>query len=63
MKKFLLTYVIILVTLTTIFIYLTHKYTKPKLVIDLPEEIHLTKTGDTLNCIRRNDSLIIEFKP
>lgn len=33
------------------------------LKIDLPEEIHLTKTGDTLKCIRRNDSLIIEFKP
>jgi len=53
----------ILIVLLLSFVYLTYKYTKPKLVIDLPEEIHLTKTGDTLNCIRRNDSLIIEFKP
>jgi hypothetical protein len=31
-------------------------------VLDLPEEISQANDGDTLYCIKRNDTLFIQFK-
>jgi len=36
-------------------------YTEPKYKIDLPEEINLAKETDTLICIKRGNTLVIEF--